>query len=228
MMIICSSCKTELLNGEAASEDDKVPCPNCGSINRTYLVEITGTITPTGKIEMRGSSITSQLSICLNTLVIPYGKTSDGDLIKLVDPFYSQLIELINRDAQMIYRIPPRKWEEIIAATYDKAGFDEVILTPRSADLGRDVIAIKHGFGAVKFIEQVKVYHPEHIVKADEVRALLGVLQAEQNASKAIFTTTSTFAPRLTDDRLIKQYIPYRLELVDGEKLLERLEDKGS
>jgi len=50
-------------------------------------------------------------------------------------------------------------WEEIIAGAYKKAGFDEVTLTPRSGDLGRDVIAIKKGLGSVRVIDQVKHSH---------------------------------------------------------------------
>ena len=73
--------------------------------------------------------------------------------------------------------------------------FDEVVLTPSSGDLGRDVIAIKKGFGSIRFIDQVKAFSPSHVVTANDVRALPGVLQADQNATKAIFTTTSTFAP---------------------------------
>jgi restriction system protein len=147
----------------------------------------------------------------------------DGQIITLVDPFYTHLIDAIKKNSEIIYQIEPRVWEEIIAAAYDKAGFDEVILTPRSGDYGRDVIAIKKGFGSVKFIEQVKAYSPGHVVKADEVRALLGVLQADQDASKAVFTTTSTFAPRIERDKFIKPFLPYRLELIDKERLLERL-----
>jgi restriction system protein len=147
----------------------------------------------------------------------------DGQIITLVDPVYSYLISVIGKNPEIIYDIDARKWEEIVAAAYDKAGFDEVILTPRSGDLGRDVIAIKKGFGSVKFIDQVKAYKPGHIVKADEVRSLLGVLHGEQDASKAIFTTTSTFAPKIEDDKFIKPFLPYRLELVDKEKLLNRL-----
>lgn len=147
----------------------------------------------------------------------------DGQIITLVDPFYTQIIDEIKKDPEIIYQIQPRVWEEIIAAAYDRAGFDEVILTPRSGDLGRDVIAIKKGFGSVKFIDQVKAYNPEHLVKADEVRAILGVLQAEQDATKAIFTTTSFFAPRIEQDKFIKPFLPYRLELIDKDKLLERL-----
>ena len=128
----------------------------------------------------------------------------DGQIITLVDPVYSHLINVIEKNPKIIYEIDARKWEEIVAAAYAKAGFDEVILTPRSGDLGRDVIAIKKGFGSVKFIDQVKAYKPGHIVKADEVRSLLGVLHGEQDASKAIFTTTSTFAPKIENDKLIK------------------------
>ncbi|MEI9850330.1 MAG: restriction endonuclease [Sphingomonas sp.] len=75
----------------------------------------------------------------------------------------------------------------------------------------------------MKFIEQVKAYSEHNLVTADDVRALLGVLQGEQDASKAIFTTTSDFAPTLHLDRIIKPYLPYRLELVNRQRLLERL-----
>lgn len=147
----------------------------------------------------------------------------DGSIITMINPIYKRILQEISRNPDFIYQIDPRKWEEMIAASYDHEGFDEVILTHRSGDLGRDVIAIKKGFGSLKFVEQVKAYKPTHIVTADEVRALLGVLQAEHDATKAIFTTTSSFAPRLKDDRLIKPFLPYRLELVDKEGLIERL-----
>jgi restriction system protein len=151
----------------------------------------------------------------------------DGQIITCVDPLYAHLVDAIEKNPGIIYEIDARKWEEIIAAAYDKAGFDEVILTPRSGDYGRDVIAIKKGLYSIKFIDQVKAYKQGHIVKADEVRALLGVLSGEQNASKAIFTTTSAFAPKIEDDKFIKPFLPYRLELVGQEKLIARLLGKG-
>ena len=151
-------------------------------------------------------------------LIVP-----DGQIITFIDPVYNLLIDEIGKNPRLMYEIDARKWEEIIAAAYDKAGFDEVILTPRSGDYGRDVIAIKRGFGSIKFIDQVKAYNEDHIVKADEVRALLGVLSGERDASKAIFTTTSAFAPRIESDKFIKPFLPYRLELVDKEKLIARL-----
>ncbi len=98
-----------------------------------------------------------------------------------------------------------------------------MILTPRSGDLGRDIIAIKKGFGCVKFIDQVKAYKPGNLVTAEEVRALLGVLQANQSATKGFVTTTSAFAPGIPNDRFIAPFIPFRLELIDKQKLIARL-----
>ena len=71
-------------------------------------------------------------------------------------------------------------------------------------------------------IDQVKAYSPEHLVTADDVRALLGVLTAD-GASKGFLTTTSGFAPRLKDDVLLRPFMPSRLGLINGERLQERL-----
>jgi restriction system protein len=65
-------------------------------------------------------------------------------------------------------------WEEIVACAFDKAGFDEVILTPRSGDHGRDLIALKRGAGSIRIVGSVKAYKPGHLVSYDDVRALLG------------------------------------------------------
>jgi restriction system protein len=71
----------------------------------------------------------------------------------------------------------------MVAGAYDRAGFDEVIITPRSADFGRDVIATKHGAGVIRVIDEVKAYKPDHLLTAHDVRALLGVVVADR-ASK--------------------------------------------
>lgn len=161
--------------------------------------------------------------LSFSAIVKTQDKTKEGTIISLLAPAYARLLKELREDPSIIYQIDPFVWEEIIAGAYEKEGFDEVILTPRSGDLGRDVIAIKKGLGSVKFIEQVKAYKPGHIVTANEVRALLGVLHAEQDVSKGVFTTTSKFAPKVADDCLIKPFLPYRLELVDGDRLIERL-----
>jgi restriction system protein len=98
-----------------------------------------------------------------------------------------------------------------------------VTLTPRSGDYGRDVIAVKKGLGIVRVIDQVKAYTPPHLVTANDVRALLGVLPGD-GASKGFLTTTSDFAPGIKKDPFIVPFIPSRLELINGAKLLARLQ----
>src|SRR5207237_593136 len=84
---------------------------------------------------------------------------------------------------------------------------------------GRDVIAIKKGICSIRVIDQVKAYKPPHLVTANDVRALVGVLY-EDGASKACLSTTSDFAPMLKTDPLMVPLIPSRLELVNGPTLL--------
>ena len=53
---------------------------------------------------------------------------------------------------------------------------------------------------------------------------MLGVITGGLNVSKGIVTTTSEFAPRLTEDEFIKPFLPYRLELKPRQTLLQWLD----
>jgi restriction system protein len=161
-------------------------------------------------------------ALLLQALVVPGERTSEGRLIEAVAAPWFDLIALLGRDPGIAFQIPPEKWEEIIAAAYKKAGAGEVTLTPRSGDHGRDVIVVWKGLGFVRMIVQVKAYKPSHLVTADDVRALVGVLHGD-GASKGFVTTTSDFAPRLAEDPLIRPFIPSRLGLINGQGLLARL-----
>jgi restriction system protein len=163
-------------------------------------------------------------SIVLQALVELGEKTSDGHRIALVAPAWFEIIRLIERDPNAIFGIPPRKLEELIAGAYERSGFDQVTLTPRSGDFGRDVIAEKTGWGSVRFIDQVKAYKPDHLVTAEEVRALGFVLLSDRSANKGIVTTTSDFAPRITQDPFISPHLPNRIELINGTDLVQRLQ----
>ncbi len=141
---------------------------------------------------------------------------------------WSEILAEIAKDPESAYRIPARQWEEIIAGAYAKAGFDEVVLTPRSGDFGRDVVATKYGIGSIRIFDQVKAYRPGHVVTADEVRSMLGVITGAGNVSKGVMTTTSTFAPRVTEDPYLKPYLPFRLELKGRDELLPWLQSVAS
>jgi restriction system protein len=170
--------------------------------------------------------VASTTDLFLQTVVTPGEKTKDGVLIEAVTVPWLEIIELLKKNPKLAFEISPRKWEEIIAGAYKKAGFELVTLTPSSADLGRDVIAVgfKSALGTVRIIDQVKAYKPGHVVTANDVRALLGVVEADR-ASKGFLTTTSDFAPKLKDDPLLKPFMPARIELVNGLQLVKRLDE---
>jgi restriction system protein len=170
------------------------------------------------------AAATTQPTVLTQAIVTELEKTDEGGIIQVIAPAWIAIIQEILKDPDAIYRIPSRKWEEIIAGAYEQSGlFDHVTLTPRSGDYGRDIIAERSGWGSVRYIDQVKAYKPGHLVTADEVRALSGVLHADRKANKGIVTTTSAFAPRIAQDPSISPYLPTRIELIDGKELIARL-----
>jgi restriction system protein len=165
-------------------------------------------------------------AVVSQTVVTVTEKVDDGQIIRAMSEPLLAIVERILREPELMYRVDDRKWEEIVAAIYDQSGlFDSVTLTKRSADGGRDVIAEKKGFCSLRVLESVKRYTPGHVVLANDVRALLGVLNADTKASKGVVSTTWKFAPKIWEDQAIMQYVPYRLELIDRDALLNRFEE---
>jgi len=200
------------------------------STGRVHIAEASAAVTfaPLG---VAGQAITSPPpdpqdllpTLVMQTLIISESKTTEGMLIQAVTIPWKEILKIITNDPNAIYQIDPWKWEEIIAGSYQASGhFDEVVLTPRSRDHGRDVIATKHGFCSIRCIESVKRYTPGRVVKADDVRALGFAMLADPKVNKGIVSTTWEFAPELEDDPNIKSLLPHRLELINRDKLIER------
>ena len=173
-------------------------------------------------LDMFGGSLNGT-GILLKAVIVPGDKTKEGQLVEAVALPWLEIVRLLKEDPDFAHKIHWRKWEEIIAGAYERAGFDEVILTPASGDKGRDVIATKNGVGSIRFFDQVKAYSANHLVSADEVRSMVGVISAAGNVSKGILTTTSHFAPGVEKDEDLKRLIPHRLELKPKDKLIEWL-----
>lgn len=164
--------------------------------------------------------------ILVGALVEKGAKHLEGDIIVAVTPLFRRFLRELERDSNSLYQLDPRQFEELIAGAYEEAGCDEVILTPRSGDKGRDVIATSRLFGTVRILDQVKLYSPHRVVEAEDVRALNGVLGLDQGASKGVITTTSTFAPGVYNE--FKPLIPGRLSLRNGAQLCEWLNELKS
>ena len=221
--VVCNQCETALDAASGVETAKRKPCPVCGSMARRFSLQ--ASIVGRSRVEAVAFNVMrNTVSLLLQAVIVPGAKTDEGQLIEAVALPWFEIIAALSRNPSLAYQIKDRKWEEIIAGAYQRAGFDEVTLTPRSGDFGRDVIAVKRGLGTVRVIDQVKAYGPSHLVTADDVRALLGVLQGDK-ASKGFLTTTSDFAPKLRDDILLQPFMPAQLELINGTMLLARLEE---
>jgi restriction system protein len=165
--------------------------------------------------------------LLMQAIVQPVDQTKEGELIKALSIPWMAIAMEIQRDPEFLYLFAknPRKFEEFIAATYERAGWPHVVLTPQSGDRGRDVIATKPGFGSIRFLDQCKAYSPGNFVTHDDVRGMFGVLNLSPNASKAIVTTTSDFQPGIFASDEFKAVMPHRLELRNGVALRQWLKE---
>lgn len=183
---------------------------------------------PIGGVPNFGNQGISKISVLtISSLIIPETKTADGILIKSTSAVWLEIAKVLSGDWSQALRLTPRQWEEMVAGAYERAGYT-VTLTPPSGDHGRDVIATTKGVGCVRIIGSVKAYAPGHVVTADDVRALGGVLLGDPAASKGILSTTSTFAPKISEDPFIKPLLPTRIELQDGPALQAWLTELSS
>jgi hypothetical protein len=73
-------------------------------------------------------------AIVLKTLLMVGTPPKKGSPSKLSPRRWFAILELIHRGPKDLYEIGPRAWEEIVAGAYTRAGFEELILTPRIDD----------------------------------------------------------------------------------------------
>jgi restriction system protein len=145
-------------------------------------------------------------------------RIAEGQIVEGVSLAWFEIISQIESDPDFLFKIPGRRVEEIVAGAYQRAGW-EVILTPRSRDRGRDVIATRSGVISIRIVDQIKAYRLGHLITADDVRSMLGVLHIDRNVSKGLVTTTGRFAPGIEKDRGIIAFMPYRLNFKNGDQL---------
>lgn len=105
------------------------------------------------------------------------------------------LVDRAMRRPESMREMSPRDFEVFVASLVEQLGFDDVILTPRSNDHGRDVLATKkvHGI-SIFFAFECKRYGVDQPVGKAIIRALLGtVVQRDTRATKGVLVTTSRF-----------------------------------
>jgi restriction system protein len=186
---------------------------------------ITGSLNATlGAVIVDAQGMVDDGELLLGAAITVLGsRVDEGHIVAGVTIAWEEIVEAFRRDPSLMYSFEPRKMEEIVAGAYQREGF-EVVLTPRSADGGKDVIATRRGDYQIRIFDQVKRYSLGHKVTADEVRAMIGVMHAHHDVNKVFVTTTSDFAPGVREDPTIKPFLPTRLQLRDGDDLRRWLE----
>lgn len=162
--------------------------------------------------------------ILLTTFVEQRQLVDDGEIIRSLDIPWMYILSELGRNPQLLFSFSdnPRSFEEFLAACYKRAGWDEVILTPQRGDKGRDIIAINNKL-KLRYIDQAKAFSPGRVVTADDVRSMWGVFNLDGSSTKAVLSTTSRFAPGVYEE--FSEVIPYRLELRDGDQILNSLKN---
>ena len=127
-----------------------------------------------------------------------------------------EVLAYFGRHPELLHSLPPRKFEELVAAVFRQGGF-EVELTPETRDGGIDIIAIRKDAlaGNGLHLIECKRYLPGNTVGIGVVQRLLGVVE-QHKATTGIVVTTSTF----TRDALeVAQSARHRLALNEYSKV---------
>ena len=220
----CAKCGQEIFEPPDLPVSERRPCGKCNSTGRSVNVAGEDFVVASALVigDVNVEALRTLPPLLMQQVLIFADKTREGILVAAVNEPWFEIIAELERNPDLAFQISPERWEHMVAGAYKRAGFDDVILTPRSGDFGRDIVATKFGIGSVRIIDQVKRYRRGHLVAADEVRALYGTLNLNRDgASKAFLTTTSKFAPGVFNE--MREIIPSRMELIDGDMLLDRL-----
>ena len=102
----------------------------------------------------------------------------------------NEIMRLLKKDPNLARKLPPRKFEEIVAEILSKQGY-EIELTSASRDGGFDICAARQdGLGKFLYLVECKRYVPPNKVGVEIVRSLHGVIQANRATAGAIVTTS--------------------------------------
>lgn len=136
-------------------------------------------------------------------------------VVETLNTINDELIAYLNKHPELMYKLTPRKFEELVAELLCKQGYAPT-LTPRTRDGGYDILATRNdGFGEHLYLVECKRYAPENKVGVAQVRGIYDVAKAK-NANKAVLVTTSSFS---CDALAFAKPLKYDLALRDYESL---------
>lgn len=136
---------------------------------------------------------------------------SNSQLIIEVSITNDEILAMLRHNPALARKLPPRKFEEIVAELLIKQGYD-IELTPVSSDGGFDIYAArKENLGRFLYLVECKRYTPPNKVGVAIVRSLHGVVQARR-ATAGVIVNTSFFT---SGAEAFTNKIKYQMQLHD-------------
>lgn len=139
------------------------------------------------------------------------GGAAERRIITDIRVISDELLRQLAHDPQLVFNIPPRRFEELVAELLERNGY-AVTLTPQTRDGGKDMYAAKHDdLGSFLYIVECKRHAPDRPVGIGVVRALYGVAQHERVNAAMVMTTSYFSAPA----REFAEDLRYQVSLKD-------------
>ena len=131
------------------------------------------------------------------------------------------LVERLQQQPDLLYEIPSRKFEELVADLLSNLGYD-IELTPATRDGGKDILAqMNTPHGNMLCLVEAKRHRADRPVGVALVRQLYGTL-VDADATSAMLVTTSSFT---SDARLFQQRHKYKLALREYGDVVQWIND---
>lgn len=122
-----------------------------------------------------------------------------SNIVIATEDIYDRLQFDLKKDPNIVHKLEALEFELLVESLLKKQGY-ETILTPRSKDGGKDIVAkfkTPDGFNCLCLVE-CKKYSPERPVGVQWIRALYGVVE-QQNANLGMLVTPSRFTKGVYD-----------------------------
>jgi restriction system protein len=128
-------------------------------------------------------------------------------IIHLID-VEREMFAYFTRHPDQMRLIPPRRFEELVAAIFKNNGFD-VTLTPETRDGGIHIFAVQKNVlgGDLLHLIECKRYTANNKVGIGVVQRLVGVVD-QHRANRGIIVTTSSFTENADE---VRRMMPHKL-----------------
>lgn len=151
-------------------------------------------------------------------LSLNISKDNDGIVLSETATIRKLIREIYLNNEEM-YKIAPRKFEEMVAELLMSQGF-QVELTKQTRDGGYDILALKSNGRLLlptKYLVECKKYTETNKVDVNIIRSFSFVVE-EQKANKGIIFTTSYFTK---DAQAMRANKPWLLDFADRNDLIK-------